>query len=227
MNLNLEGPGQPVDPNTFRNWVEGSRNDVLLERLGTLQRDLYLAALSKSRFITNLPASRDLAGLDLDHADAGNDGVVSALLRVRLPYFREVSNDQLVKARRNEAAFEEFRAALGKAFNSIERGPEVDLQARVDEVVRDMLLAPVARIEARMKSLRRNLFLDALMLSGTLGATILTQGNTLTTAAALLVARQTLSDYKSQKAEQDKIRESPGFLYWEATRHSRKRRRGR
>jgi hypothetical protein len=222
MSLDLHGGGEPVDPKTFSNWVQGSRDDVLLERLDTLQRDLYLAAFSRARFLTNLPTSRDLAGLNLKDPNDGTDAVVSALLRVRLPYFDGVSNDQLAKARRNEAAFEEFRTALDKAFRAVEGCSETGLQARADEVVRDVLLAPVARIEARMKALRRNLFLDALMLAGTLGATIITQGNTLTTAAALLVARRTLSDYKSQKSQQDRIRESAGFLYWEATKHSRK-----
>lgn len=222
MFLDLHDGGEPVDSKTFLNWVQGSRNDVLIERLRTLQRDLYLAAFSGARFLTNLPTSKDLAGLNLQDPNDGSDAVVSALLRLRLPYFDGVSNAQLAKARRNEPAFEEFRTALDKAFRAVEGCLEAELQARADEVVRDVLLAPVARIEARMKSLRRNLFLDALMLAGTLGATILTQGNTLTTAAALLVASKTLSDYKSQKSEQDKIRGSAGFLYWEATKQSRK-----
>jgi hypothetical protein len=226
MHLRLDGVEQPVDARTFHNWVEGSRNEVLFERVARLQNDLYLAAFSDAKFLTNLPTSRDLARLDLRAHDASSDKVIQALLRVRLPYFQDVSNDQLAKARRNEAAFEEFRAALDKAFSSVKGSSDTELQSRVDEVVRDLLLKPIAQIESRMKSLRRNLFLDGLMLSGTLAATILTQGHTLTTVAALLVANKTLGDYKAEKIVQDRIRESPGFLYWEVTRHARKRHPG-
>ncbi|MGA2401501.1 MAG: hypothetical protein ABSG91_07315 [Syntrophobacteraceae bacterium] len=227
MFLNLQGGGQLVDARTFLNWVEGSRTDFLLERVRTLQRDLYLASLSGARFLTNLPTSKDLAGLNLQVANDGSQSVVSALLQVSLPYFDGVSDANLVKARKNEAAFYDFRTALGKAFKAVESCSAAELQAQADEIVRDVLIAPVARIEARMKSLRRNLFLDALMLAGTLGATILTQGSTLTTAAAMLVMKQTLSEYKSLKSEQDKIKESASFFYWEATKQSRKRHRSR
>lgn len=221
MLLEIHSQGQPVDLETFQNWVRGSRDEVLFERVDTLQRDLCLAASVGARFLTNLPASRDLASLDL-RGVSSSEAVVSALLRVKLPYFENVSEEQIVKARKNEAAFTEFRAALDRAFKDVNSHSGPGLQARADEIVRDVLLAPVARINSRMTSLRRNLFLDGLMLAGTLCATILTSGNTLTTAAALLVAQRTLSDYKSQKSEEDRIKESPGFFYWEATRKTRK-----
>jgi hypothetical protein len=230
LSLNYEGGGQPVDLATFENWVRGSKNDVLLDRIETLQRDLYLAAFTGARFLTNLPTSRDLARLNLGASISGapqEETGIHTLLQTSLPYFGRVTEKQIVKARANEAAFYEFRLALGTALKEIGcQGRQLD-QAEIDEVVRDVLLGPLSKVETRMKALRRNIFIDAIMLAGTLVATFLSGGNTLTAAAGLLVAKETIADYKAQKAEKDRVKESPGFFYWDVTRKARSQERRR
>ncbi|MCX5903376.1 MAG: hypothetical protein NTV89_07870 [Proteobacteria bacterium] len=230
MHLDYKGEGNHVDPETFENWVRGSKNNFLLERLNALQRDLYLAAFAGARFLTNLPTSRDLARLDLGspiaEAHAGEASVYS-LLQTSLPYFRQVTERQIVKARANEVAFYEFRVALRKALKEIGCAGRQLNQEEIDVVVRDILLLPLTKVEARMKALRRNVFVDGVMLAGTLAATLLTGGNTLTAAAGLLVAKQTMTDYKAQKADEDKMKESPGFFYWDVTKKARAQERKR
>ncbi|MBN2034825.1 MAG: hypothetical protein JW836_16285 [Deltaproteobacteria bacterium] len=230
VHLDYKGKGNPLDTETFENWVRGSKNSFLLERLNALQCDLYLAALAGARFLTNLPTSRDLARLDLksqiDEAPQGETSVYS-LLQTSLPYFRKVTERQIVKARENELAFYEFRVALRKALKEIDCAGRQLNQEEIDDVVRDVLLLPLSKVETRMKALRRNVFVDGVMLAGTLAATLLGGGNTLTAAAGLLVAKQTMADYKEQKADEDKIRESPGFFYWDVTKKARAQERNR
>ena len=120
------------------------------------------------------------------------------------------------------AFFEDFRIALDKAIREC-KGLEVsELRAKGDEIVRDLLIVPLSKVDKRMKALKRNLILDTLMLTGSLAATFLTGGNTLTAAAALLVTKQTISDYKSQKTQEDQIKEMPSFFYWDITKKHRK-----
>jgi hypothetical protein len=220
--FDLEGR-QPVDPRTFRHWVEDSKRKTAIERMARLEQDLLLAAVARATFITNLPVSRDLAQLDLSPitGDRGVD-VITALLRLDLPFFENVSLSDIVKARRNEAVFEEFGIALDKAFKEIDALPDSpEFQKAVDEVCRDLLLLPLARIEQQMKVLRRNLFLDAAVLVGSLVSTIITQGNTLVSAAAIYATTKALEMYKRDKAEEDKIRQLPSFFYWKVTRKGR------
>ncbi|WP_243375061.1 hypothetical protein [Geotalea sp. SG265] len=68
-----------------------------------------------------------------------------------------------------------------------------------------------------MKALRRNLFLDAVMFIGTLTTSILAK-EPVTAGAALLLAGKAVSDYKGNKNEEDKIKESPGYFYWKASK---------
>jgi len=220
--FDIEGR-RPVDSRTFRHWVEGSKRKTAVERMARLQNDLLLAAMARAKFITNLPVSRDLAQLNLAPTITveGAD-VITALLRLDLPFFENASLSAIAKARQDEAAFEEFRAALDHAFKEIDALPDSpEFQKQVNEVSRDLLLLPLARIERRMRILKRNLFLEAAILVGSLLSTIITRGNTLISAAAIYAATEALKMYKRDKAEEDKVRELPSFFYWELTRKRR------
>jgi hypothetical protein len=215
--------GKAGDIQTFKNWVKGSRNEFIFERISNLQKDLYLSELSNSTFLTNVQASSDLASINLDDkSKVSINEVMTTLMNIDLPYFKKVQVEDILKARKNEAAFEEFRIALYKALSECKGLGVVELKAKGDEIIRDFLIAPISKIDSRLRALKRNLFLDALMLTGSLVATFLTGGNTLTAAAALLVTKQTISDYKSQKVQEDQIKELPSFFYWDITKKYRK-----
>lgn len=220
--FDIEGQ-EPVDPLTFRNWVEGSKRKTAIERMARLQRDLLLAAAARAKFITNLPVSRDLAQLNPAPGTSARDaGVITALLQLDLPFFENASLSAIAKARRNEAAFEEFRTALDRAFEEIDALPDSpEFQKAVNEVSRDLLLLPLAKIERQMKILKRNLFLDAAILVGSLVSTIITQGQTLVSAVAIYAMTEALMMYKQDKTEEDKIRQLPSFFYWKVTRKTR------
>jgi len=217
MNLDLESDGH-VDPNTFLNWVEGSKYKVISGIVSRLQQDLYIAALARARFITSIQSSRDLAELNLETEGKGIDPV-TALLQFELPYFDKVTFSAIAKTRQNEAAFEVFRVAMDKAFSEIDALPQSQkYQDQVNELYRDLLIAPLAKIEREMQILKRSLFIDATILAGSLVATFITQGNSLVTAATILAVTEALKMYKQDKTEEDKIKQLPSFFYWELVR---------
>jgi len=207
---------QEVDPDTFRNWVEGEKLKTALERFHRLHNDLVTAAMARARFITSLPTSRDMALLNPSaRSDDAGTKAVTALLNLELPFFEKVDLVAIAKARQDELSFEEFRAALDKAFKEIEGLPgSTRFQEQVDEISRDLLLLPVKRIEQRMTTLRRNVFIDVGLSVGSLGATLITQGNTLISAAAIIAATKAFEMYRKHKAEEDELRQLPGFFYW-------------
>jgi hypothetical protein len=212
----------PIDSRTFENWVEGSKYKTVVDILNRLQHDLTLASLARAKFITDLSSSRDLALTDLKPTKSGtSDKVVTALLELELPYFENADFASIAKARQNEAAFEEFRSAMNKAFKEIESLPRTEeFQERITEVYRDLLVTPIVRIERQMGILKRNLFLSGAILLGSLAATFVTEGETLLTVATIYAATEYAKVYKQVKAEEDKVRQLPSFFYWELARKS-------
>jgi hypothetical protein len=110
---------------------------------------------------------------------------------------------------------------MDKAFRELSGRGEVNLQSVVEQVSQDLLRAPIARIDQKLRSLRGNLFLDATLLVGTLASTIISGGNSLLMAATVAVAQKAISNYKDQKKEKQVIRELPSYFYWNATRRNR------
>ncbi len=210
----------PIDTPTFQNWVKGCRRQFLDERMQKLHLGLLLASTAGAKFITSLPVSRDLAVLNLNYNSPSDAlDVATALLRLELPYFENASPAAIVKARQNELAFEEFRLAMDKAFDTIKALPNTSaFQEEVDLVVRDVLKVPVLKVEAQMKTLGRNLFTNGILVAGSLVGTILTNGNTLLAATTAFTTMAALKTYKQDKVEEDKIKQSPSFFYWQATR---------
>lgn len=208
-----------VDPSLFRHWVEGSKRQFFIERMKYLQNDWYLASQAKSRFITNLASSRDLMLLSLGGDVSLNTlDTLGAFLRMELPFFENASPEAVVKARRNEAAFEEFRLALDKAFGEIESlSNTAEFQREVDLITREVLLVPTLKIEEQMKTLKRNLFINSVLVTGSLIGTIVTQGNPPLLAAPLLGIVAAIQAHKENKVLEDEIRQSPSFFYWEVT----------
>jgi hypothetical protein len=213
-----------IDPLTFHHWEQGSRRETTLERMDRLYKDLYLARIAKAKFITSLPASRNLAQLSLDFdIERKGSNVITALLRIDLPYFEGTDLSKIVEARRNELAFEEFRRALEKAFKEIDALPSTtEYQSRVDEVARDLLTVPLARVDKRMQTLKRNLLIEAGIILGGLTTTFVVSGDptllTTATGAAIVAA---LKMYKGEKAKEDEIKQTPSFFYWQVTRNNK------
>lgn len=212
MYLDIYGKGKPVDIDTFNNWVEGSCNQYVSERLKVLQTDAQLASETNSRLLTPSKTSKDLLNL-ICSAGVETDELIN-YIDINLPYFESVTEKSLAKARKNEAAFEEFRNAFSKALTDIDSEVGIS-QKKIDQVIGDIIRSPVAKVEARMKALRRNLFLDAVMFIGTLTTSIIAK-EPIAAGAALLLAGKAVSDYKGNKSEEDKIKESPGYFYWKA-----------
>ena len=177
--------------------------------------------MARAHFLTNTPSSGDLISVDLN-ADDTSEGVLKTLLEVDLPYLSNVEISELAKARKDEASFQDFRIAFDKAFSELDSIEESQLEKRVDELVRDLIQAPLARIDKRLRSLHRNVLVDSVLAVGAFASTILSGGNTLLGLASLAAAAKAADSYKKAKSEEDKLREHSSFFYWEATKSARK-----
>ncbi len=219
----------PLDEQTspdeamFWSWVEGTKRKVITERVKRLQLDCEVATAAGAKFLTSLPASRDLATLSMGEQTGKSTDPVTALLRMDLPYFDRASFDSIARARQNEVAFEDFRRALNQAMREINQlsSPQ-EVQARIDELSRDLLRVPLARIDQRMKQLRPTLFPGAAILAGTLLSTLLLQGSPLLAGGTILggTVWGGTEVLKARTARQEQLaqtKELPSFFYWELT----------
>lgn len=180
------------DSDTFRHWVLGESQNYVRYRLNDLHTDLYLSALAGAHFLTPVASSRDLATVNLERGSSSNP-VLNTLLKLELPFLSGVSLQELAKARQNEAAFNDFRVALDKAFREIESLEGEERKRRLDEIFRDIIHAPLARLDKRMNTLNRDVFIDAALVIGTLVTNYISGGNTLLTIAWIATALRFLS----------------------------------
>ena len=220
------GEQTPPDEAMFWNWVEGTKRKVVTERVKRLQLDCELASAARAKFLTSLSASRDMiTGITKEQANKSTDPVI-ALLRMELPYFDQASFDSIARARQNEVAFEDFRCAYNKAMREINllSSPQ-EVQARIEELTRDLLRVPLARIDQRMRQLRPTLFPGAAIFAGTLLSTLLLQGSPLLAegtivGGAIWGGTEVLKAQKAQQEQLAQTKELPSFFYWELTQQT-------
>lgn len=226
MRFSFDPSDQDIDPDTFRQWVLGESQKYVSRRLSDLNDDLYMASLAGAHFLTSAPSSCALATVDLSDEPSPHP-ILDALLKLELPFLSGVTIDELAKARQNEAAFNDFRVALDKALKQIESLSGEERRRRLDEIVRDIIHAPLSRLDRRMHSLNRDVFIDATLALGTLVTNYISGGSTLLTLAFLAASAKALESYKKGKSEQDRLREHPSLFYWELTKAARAREAGR
>ena len=113
---------------------------------------------------------------------------------------------------------------MDKAFREISFQSGVPpTQDQVDKIFRELLRAPIARVGQEMQHLKRNLFIDASLVVGSLATTFIAHGNTMVTAAAILAGSMAAGRYKESKDKEDVIKQLPGFFFWDITHESRGR----
>jgi hypothetical protein len=211
----------PPDKPTFYHWMVGESRKYVRGRMQDLETDLTLASLAEAHFLTPFQSSRDLATINLSKEPTSNP-VLSTLLKVNLPYLSGVSLQDLANARANEAAFNDFRMALDKAFSKIESFSEEQRHLETDRIIRDLLDAPLGRLDKQLKALANHTGIQAVLLLGSLAATTIS-GLVPVTTALLGAAAVAAAAYRKEKGEQEKLKEHPSFFYWDVTKNARNR----
>lgn len=140
---------------------------------------------------------------------------VNALLNVNLPILEKIDIETLMKVRRDEEAFAEFRLEWDRQLKTL-RGisdPDV-LKTRMDEVVRELTEVQVAKVDRAVTDLKKRLLRDLLIVgAGTLAGGIQSGGFGIVGAAmAGLQGYRSYSDYKRAK------RQNPAFFLWKVLR---------
>lgn len=218
MTFDISGESKPT-AERFERWVRGETDKTIRGRVKRLDTDLQFASSVGAHFLTTLTSSAELAQLNMSPSPE-EVPVVNALMRLPLPYLESISFADLARARKNEAAFEEFRVALRKGLQEVEGLEAKDFQKRVDEIAQDLIHAPLARIDERMKSLTQKVLTCAGLAVGTFAITLLSSGLTLAAAATLAAAGTT---YLANKDDQRNVRRMPSYFYWDMTKFARKR----
>jgi len=151
------------------------------------------------------------------------------LAALELPYFERATPESIARARKDEVSFDRFRAKLGEALREIEQvadGP--DALVRRDEIIRDVIRAPLAEIRMTSARLRRKFLGQAAVSVGTLAAlaSAATYGGQWPPGLLALLTIAGLTEFArvlgSQVSERDSLQERFGFFYWQAVKKPKK-----
>jgi hypothetical protein len=210
-----------IDESMFWNWVESVKEKIARERLWHIQNDLIIARNSGSNFITDSPNSYDmvLLGLGVD-----TSSMPINFLDLEIPYIQDADLQDIIKARQNELAFEEFRLAMDKAITELNAiSDENAYQSKVKEIQNDLLRLPIKRVEEKMSSLKRSLFVNGTVLVGVLSTALLSDNVAAKGIGFTAALVEALKMYNENKIEEDTTKQSANYFFWNATRKARKR----
>lgn len=104
-----------------------------------------------------------------------------------------------------------------------------EIQRRSDEILHDIVLVPLKKIDQQMQKFQHSLFPEAILTLGSLSSAILLSGISLTNYAYLAVAgavasgTMTFQSYRATQDRKEQLKQLPAFFYWKATTRGRNR----
>lgn len=210
-----------IDPQEFKKWVEQELKNLFQNRANSLRYDFSIARAANATFLTTLPSSAKLAGVNTSMTPI-KEPVIQALMNIDLPYTDAMSMSDLAKARQEEASFQNFRSALQKACSTLENETDIaNLQTRANQICQDLIHAPLAEIDRRIRNFKTIDKIAAGFGLASIGFAVFSGGTSLIASAATATIALG-AGVVAQKKEHHAIRQLPSIFYWDATKEARK-----
>jgi hypothetical protein len=208
-------PGTLPTPARFNSWVTQSINQSAGHVYRRLCVELALADGFGANYLSNSDFTFKLIGQIAPVEDQDAASPVNALLNVELPILEKLDTETLMKVRRDEGeAFAEFRLEWDRQVTAL-RGisdPE-ELRRRTEEVIRELTEVQVSKVDRAVAGLKKQLFIDLIISTGTFAGAIQAGG-----FGILGAAMAALQGYRSYAQYQNAKRANPAFFLWKASK---------
>ncbi|MBC6419808.1 MAG: hypothetical protein GDA44_14105, partial [Prochloron sp. SP5CPC1] len=214
-------PDQPPNQDVFTNWVNKSfysscewvykgvlGRNIIANRMGA-------SYLSESRFIFDLlkqffPLNNEIPM-----------NTANTLLKMELPFLEQVDISTLMSIRLSYGEeFQNFRLHLDKQFKELRlvRDPE-ELKIKAENAMHELHDIQIQAINQKIKQIRKVGVLDAVVLTGSLLASIQTGSWSIVSLSAAIAAAR---GYKPFVDYSHQVRQNPAFFLWKVLKKSSK-----
>lgn len=203
-------PEEPPTVDYFNVWVNQSINQASIAHYQELLKGFFLSSSLGASFLTTSPFTHSLLGTNASGKTI--QGHTSELvLNMNLPFLTNVSMDDLMNIRENDGeAFDLFRRELESKFKAFRTTEDTELiRIGIEDAVHELAEVQVAKINQKIKELRKGALAQAVIAAGGLAGSVVTSGASLA-ATAIAVA----NGYKSYSEYREKVRENPAYFLW-------------
>jgi hypothetical protein len=206
-------PEEPPEKESFKAWVAQSINQAARAHFIDLSRDVKWASKAGAMFMTDssfvgsiLGSTHPVGSQAIETSTAQN------VLNLDLPYFRNVSFDNLMIARQEGEAFLTFRKTLEREFRELRLEPDAEKRRlKTENAMHELLEVQRTAVEREVQALKRKTIFSLVGAGFTLAAAVPTSGFSL---LGLLAAGA--HGYKTYNEYQDAVKERPAYFMWRA-----------
>lgn len=212
----------PESDEAFDKWAERSKRKVVFNRMTSLQYDLALATRLGGAVITFSRTNNDI--LDALAKDFGHEAravqAATAIATMDLPLIEDLSVNQIMLARKDAEALENFRVGFRKACTAIksEVGSE-KFQTDVNAIARDTVHQGVRELAQAYRALRKKSALDLSFVTAMVVLSCAGVGlGQLQWFPAFLGGVNQFKSILDAISKQDDFRKNPYYMLWNLTR---------
>jgi len=201
----------PMDKDAWDIWVYQSVNRSAKVVVDKIYYENLVANKLKATYLTENTFTADLLTKNLEVKETVETSSASQFMNLELPFLEKIDIDKLMKIRTYEAdTFTNFRIELEKQFRELRTVTDPrEIKLRQENILHELGVVQVKKINQKLSSLKRKGFADALLLVGGLAGTVQTAGWSL-----LASALATVSGYKSYREYKDNLTDNPSYLLW-------------
>jgi hypothetical protein len=197
-------------PENFDDWILDQANLAarnIFDRIST--QTLYAWGLS-STFLTTSPFVCELLNLHIRPEGDLESEIVNHTLKLDLPLLNTASLEDIMQARTEEEAFDNFRTHLEKSLRELRTADQASLKPRLQNLSYELAEVQIRDIERRIANFKRSpLLVDGVLAVGTLVATI--QLGSLGLLGILGLGAKGYSTYRRHVTE---IKQHPCYFLW-------------
>lgn len=211
LEVSFEFPDNPPDKELFDAWVYQSINKTAKAHYDKVYLQNALAAELGANFLTTSEFNAQLLQSNFTTKETIKTSTATELLKMDLPFLEKINTEDLMRVRNEDGEiFKSFRLSLEKEFKQLRtiKEPEA-IRLKKESIMHEIYDVQVHEIDRKIKSLKKKTFFNAMLLTGGLTGTVLTQGWSL--VATILAGVQ---GYKSYVEYLDKVKEHPSFFLW-------------
>ena len=201
----------PMQEDVWAVWAKQSVNRTAINLVDKTMREIAIATSLQSTFFTDMAFTGELINQSIETTVTPSTITTEHILNIKVPFIDKVDIQKLMDVRENEQeTFTNFRMELEKEFRELRFvTDEKELKERQQNIMHELGVVGVNKINTKLGSLRKKSILDGLIVIGGLAGGVASGGWSL-----LATAVSAASGYKSYVEYKQALNENPSYLLW-------------
>ena len=201
----------PMEAAVWNNWVKQSINRTAINVVDKVYTEIIIASDLNATYIADNQFTANLIQENFETIENPQTITTKQVLNLNLPFIDKINIQKLMDIRNFEQeTFTNFRMELEKNFRELRFiSDEKELLERQQNILHELGVVQVSKINAKLGQLKRKALLDSTILIGGLAGSVITSGWSLIGSALAMV-----SGYKSYIEYKESLTSNPSYLLW-------------